>query len=109
MRSLLNIKMFMAASFCAYVRKLTTLDILPQLNYSNAQLQQGFFETIKSAAQMMNTKVLLNNTNQQSSSFGGLMTAKEDDMRSLQMYTDNGSKKENADEWRIYMPIFGDD
>ena len=51
--------MFMAACFCAYVRKMTILQILPLLDYSNAQISQNFFSNIKSAAEMMNTKLII--------------------------------------------------
>jgi hypothetical protein len=96
----------MAAAFCAYVRKLTTLDILPQLNYSNAQLQQGFYNTIKTAAEMMNTKMLLNDNLRFDNTL--VRSSKEDDIFSTQMY-DNKKNKEEENEWRIYMPIFLDD
>jgi len=46
----------MAACFCAYVRKMTQLQIMPLLDYSNAQISQNFFSSIKTAAEMMNTK-----------------------------------------------------
>jgi hypothetical protein len=98
--------MFMSAAFCAYVRKLTTLDILPQLNYSNAQLQQGFYNTIKTAAEMMNTKMLLNNNLNFDNTL--IRSSKEDDQFSIQM-NDKNKNKEEENDWRVYMPIFMDD
>ena len=97
--------MFMAAAFCAYVRKLTSLDILPRLNYSNEQLQVGFYNTIKTAAEMMNTRLLINDADKRSNSSNLIRTAKEDEMITTQMYTDV-KKDEEDNDWRIYMPIF---
>lgn len=39
--------MFMATCFCAYVRKMKELDILPLLSYGNTAAQESNFEAIK--------------------------------------------------------------
>ena len=39
--------MFMSSCFCAYGRKMTELQILPLLDYSNVQISQNFFQSIK--------------------------------------------------------------
>lgn len=104
--------MFMAGAFCAYVRKMKHLEILPMLDYSNRQIQQNFFDTIKTAAQMMNTKII--NKTMESTFDPTLInitniprSVKEDDY--LTQQTNLNKKIENDNDWRIYMPIFGDD
>jgi len=95
--------MFMAASFCAYVRKMTELQILPLLDYSNAQISQNFFSNIKSIADMMNTKLIIND--QPSANPTKIMSVQEDEF-----ITQQHSKKQTdniiqGDDWRIFMPI----
>lgn len=99
--------MFMAASFCAYVRHATTLEILPLLGVSNSQIQQNFFNTVKTAAEIMNTK--LNITGGSTPSSVGMFldrprTSLEDTMLTNQ-YSEE-TQKINNDDWQVYMPVF---
>ena len=48
--------LFMAACFCAYTRKRKAIDIMPQIQYTNKQLQTQLLDTIKSAASVSDTK-----------------------------------------------------
>ena len=95
----------MAASFCAYVRKMTELQILPLLDYSNAQISQNFFNSIKTAASLMNTKLIIQspNKNQVSEFITRPRTVKEDEALTQQFQKQDSIVKE--DDWRIYMPV----
>jgi ArsR family metal-binding transcriptional regulator len=90
--------MFMAACFCAYVRKMTELQILPLLDYSNQQISQSFFNNIQTAAEMMNTKLLIQKEDSPSTI---VKTSLEDELLSIQTNTN----KIQGEDWRIYMPI----
>jgi len=104
--------MFMAASFCAYVRKMTMLEILPLLNYSNEQIQQNFFNVIKTAASMINTKLIIKET-QQKQSLGlssqmdnvFIRSAQEDELITLESHKKSERKDIMEEDWSIYMPI----
>ena len=80
--------MFMAACFCAYVRKMTQLQIAPLLEYSNVQISQNFFSSIKSTAELMNTKLIIqaDNKNQISSFIDKPRTVQEDEMLTHQYH-----------------------
>lgn len=100
----------MAACFCAYVRKMTILQILPLLDYSNAQISQNFFSNIKSAAEMMNTKLIIqsSNKNQVSEFIERPRTVSEDDALTQQYDSQLKQKQEQGitvEDWRIFMPI----
>ena len=99
--------MFMSAAFCAYVRHATTLEILPLLGVSNQQIQQQFFNVVKTAAEIMNTKVLIKDSNP--NNVGMFVdrprTTVEDSMLSNQYQPED--QKINNDDWQIYMPVFG--
>jgi hypothetical protein len=101
--------MFMASCFCAYVRKMTELQILPLLDFSNAQISQNFFQSIKSAADMMNTKLIIqsDNKNQVSEFITRPKTVQEDEALT-QQYQQDSSKQDTiqGEDWRIFMPIF---
>jgi hypothetical protein len=101
--------MFMASCFCAYVRKMTELQILPQLDYSNAQISQNFFQSIKSAADLMNTKLIIqsDNKNQVSEFVTRPKTIREDEALT-QQYSQNTSDDGiiQGEDWKIFMPIF---
>ncbi len=91
--------MFMAASFCAYVRKMTALEILPLLGYTNEQIQKNFFDTISNLASMMNVKTLIS---QQESNV--IQMTQSDDLTVLS--TDDSSNLSLDDQdWIVYMPI----
>ena len=100
--------MFMAASFCAYVRKMTYLETAPLLDYSNVQIAHNFFSSIKTAAEMMNTKLIISSQN---SPFGNitneLKTANDDELLTQQNHEQVYHKNDRImeDDWRIYMPI----
>jgi hypothetical protein len=97
----------MAASFCAYVRKMTELQILPLLDFSNVQISQNFFDSIKSAADMMNTKLIIGgNKNQISEFITRPRTVQEDDAITEQ-FRQQSSRQETiqGEDWRIFMPI----
>lgn len=98
--------MFMAASFCAYGRKMTELQILPLLDFSNAQISQNFFQSIKSTAEMMNTKLIIksDNKNQISEFIERPKTIQEDDALTQYYQTDKKGTIQEED-WRIFMPI----
>ena len=93
--------MFMSGSFCAYVRNRTYLDILPLLGQSNKQVQDSFFNSVKTAAEMMNVKLIIKDSQQKES---GFMTMQEDN------YRDEEAKHEKDkildEDWRIFIPIF---
>jgi len=101
--------MFMAACFCAYVRKMTQLQIMPLLDYSNAQISQNFFSSIKTAAEMMNTKLIIqaDNKRQVNQIIEKPRTVQEDDMLTQQyqqqLKTNTGDTI--VDDWRTLMPI----
>jgi len=102
--------MFMASCFCAYVRKMTQLQILPLLDFSNVQISQSFFENIKSAAEMMNTKLIIqsDNKNQVSEFITRPKTAQEDEALTQQLHNQVYGKQDNqiqAEDWRMFMPI----
>lgn len=92
--------MFMSGSFCAYVRNRTYLDILPLLGQSNKQVQDTFFNSVKTAAEMMNVKLIIKNSQQQET---GFMSVQED------TYRDEDAKHESDkildEDWRIFIPI----
>ncbi len=95
--------MFMAASFCAYTRKMTELQILPLLDYSNSQISQNFFQSIKSTAEMMNTKLIIKNDNNQSiNEFIEAPKTNDEDKALTEYYESNIIQGE---DWRIFMPI----
>lgn len=102
--------MFMSSCFCAYGRKMTELQILPLLDYSNVQISQNFFQTIKSTADMMNTKLIIksDNKNQVSEFIDRPRTVQEDDAitqqfrQQVQDKTDGGI---TSNDWQIFMPI----
>ena len=100
--------MFMAASFCAYVRKMTVLEILPLLNFSNDQIQQNFFNSIKTAAEMMNTKLLISDSQKPGSFLDNMVirSVQEDNMITQEAH----NKKDGifGDDWRVYMPIMNE-
>ncbi len=101
--------MFMAASFCAYVKKMTALQILPLLDFSNVQIAHNFFTSIKSAADMMNTKLIIQseNKNQVSEFITRPRTVQEDEMLT-QQYQQQIQKQDNnmtENDWRMFMPI----
>lgn len=99
----MNIKMFMAASFCAYVRKMTTLEIMPLLSFSNEQIQQSFFNNVKSVADMMNIKLIINK--QQSLGIDQELHTIEQDNAIIEQ---SRKEIENGviDDWSVFMPIF---
>jgi hypothetical protein len=100
--------MFMACCFCAYVRKMTELQILPLLDFSNVQISQNFFNTIKSTAEMMNTKLIIGseNKNQISEFITRPRTVQEDDALT-QQFQQESRKQETiqGEDWRMFMPI----
>jgi len=100
--------MFMAACFCAYVRKMTQLQIMPLLDYSNTQISQNFFSSIKTVAEMMNTKVIIqaDNKKQVGQIIERPRTVQEDEMLT-QQYQQPKIDTGNAivDDWRTLMPI----
>jgi hypothetical protein len=91
--------MFMAGCFCSYVRKMTELQILPLLDYSNQQISQSFFNNIQTAAQMMNTKLLIKDNSAAPSAI--VKTSVEEELLDKQIH----SNKIQGDDWRIFMPI----
>jgi predicted ferric reductase len=95
--------MFMAGSFCAYARKMTYLKISPLLNYSNEQLTQNFFNSIKSVAQMMNTKITIQDEfkNPHMNQNFVPKTVQEDELFTQQ--SNKNALTEN--DWQIYMPL----
>lgn len=97
--------MFMAACFCAYVRKMTQLQIAPLLNYSNEQITQNFFSNIKSVAELMNTKLILqNDSNKDIVTIS--KTANEDELLTQQShYHHHDDNNDDNDNWRVFMPI----
>jgi len=101
--------MFMAACFCAYVRKMTHLQIAPLLEYSNVQISQNFFSSIKSTAELMNTKLIIqaDNKNQISSFIDKPRTVQEDEMLTHQYHQQqkSGDDQITTDDWRTFMPI----
>ena len=100
--------MFMSSCFCAYGRKMTELQILPLLDYSNVQISQNFFQSIKSAANMMNTKLIIqsSNKNQVSEIIDRPRTVQEDDAITNQFYQERKQDSGiTADDWKIFMPI----
>ena len=100
--------MFMSACFCAYVRKMTELEILPLLSFSNVQISQDFFNSIKSAANMMNTKLIIqsDNKNQVSEFTTRPRTVQEDDAITQQFYQQEKTKETiQGEDWRAFMPI----
>lgn len=97
--------MFMAASFCAYVRKMTELQILPLLDYSNVQISQNFFNSIKTAADMMNTKLIIGSDKDQISEFITRPRTAQEDEALTQQYSQQKQENIQGDDWRIYMPI----
>jgi len=95
--------MFMAACFCAYVRKMTFIQIAPLLDYSNIEISQNFFSNIKSTAQMMNTKLLIspNEINKVN-----IKTVNDDDLLTLHSNQQIKNKQLNFEEdWTMFMPI----
>jgi len=98
--------MFMAAAFCAYVRKMTMLQILPLLDYSNAQISQNFFNSIKTAAEMMNTKLIIASKNQADNFVVETRTVQEDEILT-QQYQSQLQKSDTiqGEDWRIFMPV----
>jgi len=102
--------MFMSSCFCAYGRKMTELQILPQLDYSNVQISQNFFNSIKSAADLMNTKLIIQseNKNQVSEFLDRPRTVQEDDALTQRFQQQVNNKQESGittDDWKIFMPI----
>lgn len=55
-KSRISTDLFMAACFCAYTRKRKAMEILPQIQFSNTQLQKQVLETVKTAASVANPK-----------------------------------------------------
>lgn len=51
--------LFMAACFCAYVRKSKELEILPQVQFSTRQLQDKYMDDIKFVSSLTNPKSIL--------------------------------------------------
>jgi len=47
---------FMAACFCAYTRKMKTLEILPLLSYSNDEVQKEYLNTMENLIEMSSGK-----------------------------------------------------
>ncbi|MDD4081908.1 MAG: hypothetical protein PHD05_00840 [Sphaerochaetaceae bacterium] len=92
--------MFMAGSFCAYARKMTQLKILPLLNYSNDQLSQSFFNNIKTVAQMMNTKLIIQDVQHIDRKI--IKTAQEDEALTRQTHS---QMELSENDWKIFMPI----
>jgi len=92
--------MFMSGSFCAYVRNKTYLDILPLLGQSNKQVQDTFFNSVKTAAEMMNVKLIIKNSIQQET---GYLSIEED------RYRDEEARHEHDtimdEDWRVFIPI----
>lgn len=94
--------MFMAACFCAYVRKMTELQILPLLDFSNAQISQNFFQNIKTVAEMMNTKLIIQeDNNKQANGFINKPIFAHEDENLTSRY-----QNVQEDDWRVFMPIF---
>ena len=83
---------------------------MPLLDFSNVQISQNFFQTIKSAADMMNTKLIIqsDNKNQVSEFITRPRTVQEDDALTQQFQQQNqqGSGL-TSEDWRIFMPIMG--
>ncbi len=102
--------MFMAACFCAYVRKMTMLQILPLLDTSNVQIAQNFFNVIKTAADMMNTRLIIRGESPEQSSALAVKprTIEEDELLTQQFSQELRNKEDNlikGEDWRIFMPI----
>ena len=95
--------MFMSVSFCAYVRRMTYLEIMPLLNFSNDQIQLNFFNSVKSVAEMMNTKLLIKDKIDQT--IYPNVTRQEDDKFNEEIQ--HSKDKILEDDWRVYMPMFG--
>lgn len=55
-RSSVSTDLFMAACFCAYTRKRRAMEIMPQIQFTNQQLQNQLFSTVKTAASVASTK-----------------------------------------------------
>ena len=94
----------MSASFCAYVRKMTNLMIFPLIGVSNKQIETNFFNTVKSAAEIMNTKLLIKDTAHPGNAnlFSDRpLTVLEDDTLSDQY----NEEKVSEQDWSVYMPI----
>lgn len=101
--------MFMASCFCAYVRKMSELQILPQLDYSSVQISQNFFQSIKSTAELMNTKLIIqsDNKNQVSGVVTQPKTVREDEALTHQYSQDTSADETiQGEDWRIFMPTF---
>jgi hypothetical protein len=87
---------------------MTELQILPLLDFSNVQISQNFFNTIKSTAEMMNTKLIIGseNKNQISEFITRPRTVQEDDALT-QQFQQESRKQETiqGEDWRMFMPI----
>lgn len=55
-KSKVSTDLFMASCFCAYTRKRRAMEILPQIQFSNVQLQQQVYNTVKTAASVASPK-----------------------------------------------------
>lgn len=87
---------------------MTELQILPLLDYSNVQISQNFFQSIKSAADMMNTKLIIqsDNKNQVSEFITRPKTVQEDEALTQQFQPNKDNNTIQGEDWRIFMPIF---
>lgn len=59
-KSRISTDLFMASCFCAYTRKRRAMEILPQIQFTNTQLQQQVFNTVKTAASVASPKSYIN-------------------------------------------------
>lgn len=85
--------LFMAACFCAYVRKQRNLEIMPLLTYSNEDLNKQFQEEIAYVAKYSDPKTKI----------------KEDAMREEFLYDNESQQNKTIDsDLEMFMPIFND-
>ena len=85
--------LFMATCFCAYVRKLKSLDIMPLLEYSTEDLNKQFLEDISITAKYSDPKTKV----------------KEDQMKE-EMFINTDKNKVNLDDSiSILIPVVDDD
>jgi len=86
------------------------LQILPLLDTSNVQIAQNFFNVIKTAADMMNTRLIIRGESPEQSSALAVKprTIEEDELLTQQFSQELRNKEDNlikGEDWRIFMPI----
>jgi hypothetical protein len=91
--------LFMAACFCAYTRKRKAIEIMPQIQFTNQQLQTQLLDTIKSAASISSTKDYMKH---KAKIEAEIISADSD----YNLGLNSGMEVEDDDDLSVFLPFF---